>query len=392
MPRFLNVLAQGVERGRQLLAGQAPWTTHKSRRLHGYLSALDGSVQPYALRLPASYDPAKPARLYVWLHGRHRARKVTPSPSNPADDGQIQLDVYGRWNGIAYHWAGEVDVFEAIAAVQSRYKIDPNRILLRGFSMGGCGAWHIALQHPGAFAAAAIGAGTWPSRSQLPGFPPYLAGPLRIYEKILDWSLNAFNLPIAGHGRENESGTSSIPPPPAPRRHQNPRTARKLPPRPRHPRPLPHLQEHRPQYQPRGPRPTRCLPQRTRRPRPPLAQPHPLRHLHHPLPPLPLAHHRPSPAALRTCRSRSPPPLHFDHPQRHPSHPLRNRRRPPDHYRRPGAQGQTRPPPHPRPHRQSLGPRPSRPGPPKNPRPPPPRPLRPPLRQGSPCPPPHQER
>lgn len=225
VPRFLNVLAQGVERGRQLLAGQAPWTTQKSRRLHGYLSALDGSVQPYALRLPASYDPAKPARLYVWLHGRDRAlteaafldraEKITPSPSNPADEGQIQLDVYGRWNGIAYHWAGEVDVWEAIAAVQSRYKIDPDRILLRGFSMGGCGAWHIALHHPGAFAAAEIGAGTWPSRSQLPGFPPYQAGPLRIYENILDWSLNAFNLPIAGHGGENESGTSSIPPPPA---------------------------------------------------------------------------------------------------------------------------------------------------------------------------------
>ncbi len=226
VPRFLNVLAQGVERGRQLLAGQAPWTTQKSRRLHGYVSALDGSIQPYLLRLPASYDPAKPARLYVWLHGRDRAlteaafldralNPTTPAANNPADEGQIQLDVYGRWNGIAYHWAGEVDVFEAIAAVQSRYKIDPDRILLRGFSMGGCGAWHIALHHPGAFAAAEIGAGTWPLRSQLPGFPPYQAGPLRIYENILDWSLNAFNLPIAGHGGENETGVSSIPPPPA---------------------------------------------------------------------------------------------------------------------------------------------------------------------------------
>jgi pimeloyl-ACP methyl ester carboxylesterase len=223
VPRFLGVLAQGVERGRQLLAGQAPWTTQKSRRLHGFVSALDGSVQPYGLRIPDSYDGSKPVKLYVWLHGRDRAlteaafldraQKITPGGTNPADDGQIQLDVYGRWNGIAYHWAGEVDVFEAIAAVRARYKIDPDRILLRGFSMGGCGAWHIALHHPGYFAAAEIGAGTWPLRSQLPGFPPYQAGPLRIYENIIDWSLNAFNLPIAGHGGENETGTSSIPPP-----------------------------------------------------------------------------------------------------------------------------------------------------------------------------------
>jgi predicted peptidase len=41
-----------------------------------------------------------------------------------------------------------VDVFEAITAVRRRYNIDPTRILLRRFSMGGEGAWHIALHHP----------------------------------------------------------------------------------------------------------------------------------------------------------------------------------------------------------------------------------------------------
>ena len=222
--KHLTMIEQGVTRAQDLLAGRSPWTTQPARRLHGYVSALDGSVQPYGLRVPAFYDGSKPVRLYVWLHGREqrlteaaffdRVQRVTPSTSNPADEGQIQLDVYGRWNGIAYHWAGEADVFEAIAAVRARYKIDPQRIILRGFSMGGCGAWHIALHHPGFFAAAEIGAGTWPSRSQLPGFPAYQEGPLRIYENINDWSLNAFNLPIAGHGGENETGTSSIPPPP----------------------------------------------------------------------------------------------------------------------------------------------------------------------------------
>ena len=224
VPKHLAMIEQGVTRGQDLLAGRSPWITQPARRLHGYVSALDGSVQPYGLRVPASYDGSKPVRLYVWLHGREqrlteaafldRAQRATPSTSNPADEGQIQLDVYGRWNGIAYHWAGEADVFEAIAAVRARYQIDPQRILLRGFSMGGCGAWHIALHHPGFFAAAEIGAGTWPSRSQLPGFPAYQQGPLRIYENINDWSLNAFNLPVAGHGGENETGTSSIPPPP----------------------------------------------------------------------------------------------------------------------------------------------------------------------------------
>lgn len=228
----LSALDLGLQRAGQLEAGQAPWIKETGRRLHGFHSDLDGSVQLYGVRVPDSYDGTKPVRLYVWLHGRDqrltetnfisRFQKVTPAHSNPADEGQIQLDVYGRWNGMAFHIVGEADVFEAIADVRKRYKIDPDRILLRGFSMGGCGAWHIALHHPGFFAAAEIGAGTWPRRSQMPGFPPYQQGPLRIWENINDWALNAFNLPLAGHGGENETGTSSIPlaPPGTPTRGQ----------------------------------------------------------------------------------------------------------------------------------------------------------------------------
>lgn len=154
----LAVLDTGLERARQLQAGKSPWAEAKARRTHGFYSALDGSVQPYGVALPESYDGTKPVRLYVWMHGR--AARLTEAeflfaypnqgPAKPpvADAGQIQLDVYGRWNGAGWHYAGEVDVFEAITAVRRRYNIDPTRILLRGFSMGGEGAWHIALHHP----------------------------------------------------------------------------------------------------------------------------------------------------------------------------------------------------------------------------------------------------
>ncbi len=63
------VLDQGMERGKQLQTGQSPWTSAKSQ-IHAYYSELDGSVQPYHISLPADYDPQKPVRLYVWLHGR----------------------------------------------------------------------------------------------------------------------------------------------------------------------------------------------------------------------------------------------------------------------------------------------------------------------------------
>lgn len=217
----IAVLDQGLGRARQLQKGSADWATAKGRKIHAYRSALDGSVQPYGLTVPESYDGTKPTRLYVWLHGRDQTLTESsfiykfPNANksltySTADLGQITLDCYGRWNN-ANHWAGEVDIFEAIADVSRRYKIDPKRIILRGFSLGGAGAWHIALQYPDRWAAAEIGAGTYPRRSQMPGFPPYQAGPLRIWENILDWSLNAFNLPLAGHDGDSDTQTAVIP-------------------------------------------------------------------------------------------------------------------------------------------------------------------------------------
>ena len=70
----------------------------------------------------------------------------------PPDQQQIVLEVFGRINN-AYRWAGETDVFEALDSVRKRYNIDPDRIVLRGFSMGGAGAWHIGLQYPDEWAA-----------------------------------------------------------------------------------------------------------------------------------------------------------------------------------------------------------------------------------------------
>ncbi len=178
MDHSMLVLDRGIERAQQLSSGTAPWNEGK-KQIHAYYSAMDGSVQPYAITLPDGYDASKPARLYVWMHGRQN--NTTESeflfsqqnyrPGNPpvVDQGQIQVDLFGRINSAGWHWAGEADVFEGIAAVKKRFKIDEKRILLRGFSMGGEGAWHIALHYPDRFAAAEIGAGTWSRRSQIAG-------------------------------------------------------------------------------------------------------------------------------------------------------------------------------------------------------------------------------
>lgn len=210
-------LDQGIARGHQLQANQPQWTQGR-RRIYAYTSEIDGAVLPYGLTLPENYDPAKPTRLYVWLHGRQNTGTETEfiygflnrkGPGNPpvADQGQIQLDCFGRINGAGWHWAGERDVFESIAAVQRRFNIDDRRIILRGFSQGGEGAWHISLHHPDRFAAVEIGAGTVSRTAELrPDLTAYQRSTLRIWENISEWALNIHNLPLAGHDGENDPG------------------------------------------------------------------------------------------------------------------------------------------------------------------------------------------
>src|SRR6266446_3192019 len=210
------VLDQGIERAKQLQSGQPQWNQGK-KQIHAYYSEIDGSVQPYGITLPSNYDPAKPTRLYVWLHGRQNNTTEaefiysfqTPRPpanAPVADQGQIQLDCFGRINSAGWHWAGEADIFEATAAVKKRFNIDDKRVMLRGFSMGGEGAWHIALHYPDRFAAAEIGAGTVSRRAQTQQLEPYQVPTLRIWENISEWALNIFNLPLAGHDGEQDPG------------------------------------------------------------------------------------------------------------------------------------------------------------------------------------------
>ena len=71
-----STLDQGIERGKQLQANQPQWNRGR-RQIHAYTSEIDGAVLPYGVTLPENYDPSKPARLYVWLHGRQNTTVET---------------------------------------------------------------------------------------------------------------------------------------------------------------------------------------------------------------------------------------------------------------------------------------------------------------------------
>lgn len=205
----LKVLDHGIVRARELERGQPSWPQQKGRIVRAYRSAVDGSVQPYGLIIPESYDGSRPVRLDLVLHGRGATlnevsfiaghESATPVP---ATQDFIQLEVFGRGNN-AYRWAGEADVFEALDSVEKRYRIDPARIVLRGFSMGGAGTWHIGLHHPARWVAMEAGAGFTETKryAKLQEIPPYQEATLHIYDAV-DYSLNAVNLPVVGYGGE----------------------------------------------------------------------------------------------------------------------------------------------------------------------------------------------
>ncbi len=204
----LQVLDQGIERAAQLKQGKSPWTSQKGRLIRGYRSAIDDSVQPFRLTVPDDYDGSRPVPLDVVEHGRgvtkYEIEFISAFAAKGADrpylPGTIQVELFGRGNN-TYHWPGEADIFETIAAIKRSYKIDPDRVALRGFSMGGAGVWHTALHSPDLWATVEEGAGDneshrYPALSEL---APHQQATCHIFDNMFEWILNAYNTPFIAY-------------------------------------------------------------------------------------------------------------------------------------------------------------------------------------------------
>ncbi len=211
-----TLIAEGLKRAAELQRGEASWQKSPGLVVRGYVSKIDGSVQPYGLVVPASFDPRLPRkwRLDFWFHGRNEKlsevnflseRMTRPGEFAPADT--IVLHLYGRYCN-ANKFAGEIDLFEALDDVKRHYNIDENRILVRGFSMGGAAAWQFAAHYAGLWAAAAPGAGFSETAEFLNVFqnekvnPPEWEQKLwRMYDATV-YAANFVNLPLVAYSGE----------------------------------------------------------------------------------------------------------------------------------------------------------------------------------------------
>ena len=218
-------LEHGMARAAALKQGLTPWISETGAR--GYVSKIDGSVQPYVISVPAPYSAnptsatsRKPWRLDVWGHGRDEMlselRFVEMDDllheykylNQPVQPDRFILSLYGRYI-TAFKFAGEIDGLEALSEVERRYPIDQNRLLNIGFSMGGASAWEYAVHYPDLWAAAAPAAGFAETREFLKAFQKEDVSGAPWYQRRLwhlydctDYAMNLFNVPTIAYGGE----------------------------------------------------------------------------------------------------------------------------------------------------------------------------------------------
>ncbi len=123
---------------------------------------FDGQNYPYVVYVPPEYDPQRAWPVILFLHGSgergrdglrqtevglgrairlHRSRipavVVMPQcpPGRTWDDAMLEV------------------ALRCVQQASQRYRLDPRRVYLTGLSLGGAGAWRLAAELPGRFAA-----------------------------------------------------------------------------------------------------------------------------------------------------------------------------------------------------------------------------------------------
>jgi predicted esterase len=134
-----------------------------------WISPADGRLSLAWLIPPQDWNPDLQYPLTVRLHGlseeaygtriRYLTRYLVPGTVLEASfEGGYTLLPWGRGN-LWYHNMGDADVRESIDVLKSMVHVDPDRQYLVGMSMGGYGAWKLAVETPEIWAGVGVFAG-----------------------------------------------------------------------------------------------------------------------------------------------------------------------------------------------------------------------------------------
>ena len=143
-----------------------------------FVSEADRTLQFYALQMPFNFEPSKKYPLTIYLHGMgdpnplgglstafdnshqdtlFRNEPIKASDIPPSHRGFV-LAPWARGNSF-YRGDAELDVWQCMEMVCQRFKIDPDRIYLTGFSMGCSGTMAIAGRQPDIWAGINLSSG-----------------------------------------------------------------------------------------------------------------------------------------------------------------------------------------------------------------------------------------
>ncbi len=168
-----------------------------------FVSSVDDSEQPYALYVPAAYDPGRKYPLVVMLHGEgsnHRLdlRRVFGQGNRVGETDAEASRNFPRLKSVdflvaaplargtmGYTGVAERDVYDMLADLKRRFSIDDNRVYLTGLSMGGGGALALGLTRPDIWAAVApVCPAPPPGLEELAGNA--LGYPVKLFQGALD--------------------------------------------------------------------------------------------------------------------------------------------------------------------------------------------------------------
>ncbi len=222
----------GEELASRALGGTDPYAGQTGVVYRAYRSRLDEKLQPYIAFVPKSQKRGKPQPLVVVSHGRNRLPEhalrtlVGEAPDDhmtlrfaarnlPAfpDQGAILVAPWGYDEG-GPHPLGEDDLLRVVGEMSSAYAVDPRRVSLTGYSLGGTVAFVAPLHYPDVFSASAPLCG-YPNLlgySSVAGVPhaPW-EDALLAKKYIVNYAENGAYLPLnVVHGGKDVPGRSKV--------------------------------------------------------------------------------------------------------------------------------------------------------------------------------------
>jgi poly(3-hydroxybutyrate) depolymerase len=128
-------------------------------RRETFVSAIDGSVQYYAVLPPRPGGYTGRPALFLSLHGAGvEASNQAPSYA-PKSWGYVVAPTNRRPYGFSWEDWGRMDALEVLDLSMKKFGIDEERVYLTGHSMGGHGTWFLGATYPDKFAAIGPSAG-----------------------------------------------------------------------------------------------------------------------------------------------------------------------------------------------------------------------------------------